>query len=192
MDTSARLDLLKNQDWETIILNLTAYAVYKVQRLSWQTGKDSLPGGRQAEDLAFDAIEKVYKGERSWDPTKQPVLLTYLKSVVDSLVSHLVESTEHKQRQQIGDEAENGVFDPPDQQSPMALDELFAADLMGRLWDKVKGDEDVELVLCCIEDEMSKPQDISAALQIPIERIYKAKKKLGIALRAIQKEENDG
>ena len=192
MNTSDRLELLRTQDWEPIILRLTAYAVYKVQRLSWQTGKDDLPGGRQPKDLASDAIKKVFEGERSWDPTKQPDLLKHLRSIVDSLVSHLVESAEHKQRRQIGDEVEKGGFDPPDQHSPIPLDEIIAADVMGKLWDKAAGDEDLELVLYCIEEGLSKPIDISTTIQIPIDRIYKAKKKLGIYLRSIQKEDNNG
>lgn len=192
MDASARLDLLKSQDWKTIILRLTLHAEYKVNRLYWQTGRDSLPGGTQTKDFVFEAIRKVYQGERLWDPAKHPDLLTYLKSVVDSLVSHLVESHEHKHRQLVSVEDKDGGFDPPDQQSPTAQDELIVSDLWNRLWNKVKGDEDTELVLACIEEEMSKPQDISDELQIPIRRVNVAKNKIRIALRHIQKEENDG
>lgn len=84
------------------------------------------------------------------------------------------------------------MFDPPDEQTPSPLDEVIAADIFGKLWDRAKGDEDLELVLCCIEEGMSKPTDISDTIKIPVERVYKAKKKLGIILRTIQKEENNG
>lgn len=192
MSDSERLELLRKQDWGAILLKLTAHAVYKVQRLSWQRGKKDLPGGREPKDLAFDAMKMVWTGERTWDPVKQSDLLKHLKSIVDSLVSHLVESPEHTQRQLLEDEVELGVFDPPDERTPSPLDEVIAADIFGKLWDRAKGDEDLELVLCCIEEGMSKPTDISDTIKIPVDRVYKAKKKLGIILRTIQKEENNG
>jgi hypothetical protein len=169
---------------------LTAHAVYKARRLSWQTGKKDLPGGRQPKDLAFDAINLVWTGERNWDPAKQPDPLKHLKSIVDSLVSHLVESAEHTQREWPKKEVEEQLFDPPDDQTPSPLDAVIAADVFSKVWKQAKADEDLELVLCCIEEGMSKPADISDVLKMPVESVYKAKKTLGIILRRIQEEDN--
>ena len=190
MSDSEKLARLHKQDWEGIILKLTAHAVHKVERLRWQTGKKDLPGGRQIKDLAMEAIKMVWSGERNWNPSRQPDILRHLKSIVDSLVSHLVESAEHTQRERLQDEVGEEVFDPPDDQMPSALDEVIAADVFGKVWKQARGDEDLELVLCCIEEGMSKPADISDALKIPVDRVYKAKKKLGIILRRIQEEDN--
>jgi hypothetical protein len=190
LSDSERLERLRAQDWETIILRLTAYAVYKIQRLSWQTGKQDLPGGRQPKDLAFDAIKLVWTGERACNPIKQSDLLKHLKSIVDSLVSHLIRSAEHMQRERVEGEVDGValVFDPVDEEASNALDEVVAADIFERLWQRAKGDEDLELVLCCIEEGMSRPSDISDAVKMEVERVYKAKKKLGIILRTIQEE----
>lgn len=190
MSDSERLARLHNQDWEGIILKLTAHAVRKVERLRWQTGKKDLPGGRQVKDLAMEAIKMVGTAERKWNPDKQPDLLKHLKNIVDSLVSHLVESAEHTQREHLKEETEEQVFDPPDDKSADALDELIAADTISKLKNQVKGDTDSELVLYCIEEGLSKPTAISETLEIPIDRVYKAKKKIGIILKKIQEEEN--
>ena len=190
MTDSDRLGRLHKQDWKVIILRLTAHAAYKVERLRWQTGKKDLPGGRQVKDLAMEAIKMVWTGERKWNPDKQPDLLKHLKSIVNSVVSHLVESAEHTQRDILKEELEEGAFDPPDDSAASPLDEVIAANVFGKLRSEVKSDEDLELVLYCIEEGMSKPSDIADTLRISVERVYKAKKKLGIILKRIQEEGN--
>jgi len=185
-----RLTCIPKKDVEVIILKLTAHAIYKIQRLSWQTGKKNLPGGRQPKDLAFDAIEMVWTGRRAWDPAKQPDLLKHLKSIVDSLVSHLVESAEHMQRERSNEEVQEQAFDPLDDKASGALDELIAADTLSKLKNQVQGDSDLELVLYCIEEGLSKPTEISETLEIRIDRIYKAKKKIGIILKKILEKDN--
>lgn len=189
MSDSERLERLKEQDWPGIILRLTAHAAYKVERLRWQTGKKDLPRGMQVKDLAMEAIKMAWTGERKWNPEKQPDLLKHLKSIVDSLVSHLVESAEHTQRELPREELEQ-VFDPPDDKSADALDELIAADVISKVKNRIKGDEDLELVLYCIEEGLSTPRDIAQTLGMPVDRVYKAKKKIGIILKKIQEENN--
>lgn len=100
-------DSLANADWETITLRLVRYALFKVRRLEWRTGS-FLPKGMMPEDIALEAIRKTFegsaagprrglkKGLRVWDPERYPDLLDFLKSVVDSDVHALVESSEHR------------------------------------------------------------------------------------------------
>jgi hypothetical protein len=188
LSDSKRLQRLKEQDWEGIILKLTAHAAYKVERLRWQTGKKDLPGGKQVKDLAMEAIKTVWTNERKWNPDKQPDLLKHLKSIVDSLVSHLVESVEHTQRE-IREVEEEG-FDPADDLVNNPLDEVIAEEVLRTLRREVKGDEDSELVLYCIEEGMSKPSEISDTLRMPVDQVYKAKRKLGVILKRLQEEDN--
>lgn len=81
------------------------YACFKIGRLKWRTGKDTLPKGLSPEDLVIGAIQKTFEGAlargsgpgiRRWNPETAPDLLDYLKSVVDSDVNHLVSSEEHR------------------------------------------------------------------------------------------------
>ena len=75
--------ILNEADWRELIPKLAAYAAFLCTIPPY-----SLPGGKQYEDIAMEAIEKVYNGVRKWDPLKNPNLLDYLKSVVKSLLSN--------------------------------------------------------------------------------------------------------
>jgi hypothetical protein len=46
--------------------------------------------------VAHAAIEKVLTGARVWDEAAQPDLAVFLESVIDSEISHLVGSWEHR------------------------------------------------------------------------------------------------
>jgi len=91
-------------DWDEMLPRLVQYALFKVRRLEWRTG-DFLPRGMMPEDLALEAIRKTCdglsgarrgKGVRIWNPEKDPELLHFLRSVIDSDVHALVQSSEHK------------------------------------------------------------------------------------------------
>lgn len=94
--------LLESQPWKDICPRLTKYALYKTRWYYWQGryGGD-LPGGHHAEDLAEQAITKLFVGEREWDPRKQPDLYKHLQGVVDSLISHLLESRENERDKKV-------------------------------------------------------------------------------------------
>lgn len=80
-------------EWERIVLNLASYAAYLLKRLSWHTG--AIPMGVEAGDLALMSIEALFDDTRKWNPSSNPDLLKYLKSVVKSKVSHLYELKEY-------------------------------------------------------------------------------------------------
>lgn len=101
------LDALKrfrDANWPEINARLADYARAEVRKLRWRTPQDSLPEGKTAEDLALGAIQKTFeglltsergKGLRKWDPSRVPDLLYFLKGVVDSDISDLVNRREH-------------------------------------------------------------------------------------------------
>ena len=106
--TASALSIFRNADWKRLQMDLAMYAFYKVQRLKWRTAQ-GLPRGLQPEDLVLAAIQKTYeglvseratksssKGVRVWNPEKDPDLLEFLKSVIDSDVNSLVNLEEHK------------------------------------------------------------------------------------------------
>jgi len=82
---------LEDADWNDIGIRLAGYASWKLRTLRWRLGGAALPAGKSAEDVAADAIVKVLSGERAWEP-QRGALLPYLRSVVDSLLSHMVDS----------------------------------------------------------------------------------------------------
>lgn len=102
-DQLARLECA---DWATIEKELGRYADQKVRAKRWRTGA-FLPKGMEPADLAAIVIAKTfnavlgqdgpeYGGYRNWNELRYPVLLDHLKAGVDSEVSKLVRSEEHK------------------------------------------------------------------------------------------------
>lgn len=90
------LKLLESADWNNIIVKLTRYAIWHASWYKWKTGDSGqLSGGVTPEDIAKNAIIKVWNRTRSWNPEKYPDLLTHLQRIVDSDLNHLFNSKEH-------------------------------------------------------------------------------------------------
>ena len=88
---------LEEHPWEDTILRLELYAIRKAKRLYWQgIMNGNMPGGKQAQDVAQEVIEDVLTGQRAWNPATQLDLFAHLQSIVDSKLSHLVESMENR------------------------------------------------------------------------------------------------
>src|SRR5215470_11842182 len=106
MDDNIRRQLLA-ASWEAIGVQLTAYAIHKARNLQWRTGRaDLLAAGFSPEDVAAEAVRRVLDGTRSWDPQRGD-LLSYLRAVVDSLMSHLVTSFDNRMLERLPDAIDN-------------------------------------------------------------------------------------
>lgn len=90
------LDRLDAQDWDELYEDLVAYAIRRMEQLSWVRGADALPKGKEPEDFVEEAIECLYTGRRSWDYETYPDIVGVLKGIISSLVSNLVQSAEHR------------------------------------------------------------------------------------------------
>jgi len=117
VDHLLRLWILNDLDpGETrkLVLRLTAYVEQKCQRYYWRSAGGLLEAGKEAVDIAQDAIEKTYRGKRKWDPRKRP-LLDFLSAVADSELSNLVLSKGHRLREpsvEVYQAAVDGTSDP--------------------------------------------------------------------------------
>lgn len=99
------IELLKafnSADWNRIALEGVAYVEKKVRRLKWKTAQ-GLPKGKQPVDIFYDSVHKTLEGIKSagevgriWNRTANPDLLDHLKDAIDSELSNLVTSEEHK------------------------------------------------------------------------------------------------
>ncbi|MDO9529375.1 MAG: hypothetical protein Q7J27_09470 [Syntrophales bacterium] len=196
------LNLLETADWEDIILKLTYHAVWRARRYPWETrNAGSLPRGKTPEDIAFEAIEKVWQETRSWDPDKYPNLLTHLTWIVNSDLEHLFSSMEHKKtihphapddeqgmtnvldNYPIPSQTIEGIH-TPEYELISREREILEEKAKNKLYEMVKGDSDLELLLYCIEEGFNKPQDIAAQLSWEVSKVNNLKKKL---LRRISK-----
>jgi len=198
MDNDKVLILLEKIDWKDVILRLTHYAIWRSRRYYWKRGiSGQLLAGKTPEDIACVAIEKVLSGKREWDPEKYPNLLTHLEWIVNSDMEHLFSSMEHQTTgnlpmSQSGEELETDscelCSDPTLNiygKLPSPEDALIASEnkerekeLVNKLFNLVRGDEDLEMLLLCFEEGIDKPEDIAAQTGFDISKVYNLKRKL--------------
>lgn len=74
-DPNGQLKAITDEEWKDIMLRLYAYAGYKCRLL---------PRHMKPEDMALEAVQLVFTGERKWNPEKDPKIFDFLKGVVDS------------------------------------------------------------------------------------------------------------
>lgn len=189
------LERLEAADWDDIIIKLTRYAYWRASGYKWKTGNpNQLPGGMTPNDIALNAIEKVFSGIRKWDTDKYPDLLAHLKWIVNSDINHLYESMEHGLCVRINDSDDDNDNDPvPNPSSPLSgslitltpEEHLIAQEVSEyeekvkkELYELVKGDEDLELLLACFEEGIDKPGLIATAMGCDVSMVYNLKRKL--------------
>jgi hypothetical protein len=193
------LKFLESADWNNIIVQLTRYASWHASWYKWKTGgHGQLPGGMTPEDIAKDAIKKVWSGTRSWDPEKYPDLLIHLQWIVDSDLNHLFNSKEHLINNKIieSDEEEskeltyNNIIHSSSSfneaiHCKTPEERLIIQEAQGReekaqkeLYALVKGDEDLELLLSCFDEGIDKPELIAKEMSWDVKKVYTLKRKL--------------
>lgn len=84
------LQRLRAQDWSELGRRLVAHVCFRCGIRAWEeSARHVVLGlGRSPEDIAADVIQKVFAGERTWDPARGELLPT-LKAIVDSELDHL-------------------------------------------------------------------------------------------------------
>lgn len=100
----ADLPNLTAAEWDDLTKRLTVYAVFKSRKLRWRGlpggNNQSMPDGHGPDSLASEAIVSVLNDDRqTCTAANRDELLEFLKGVVDSKVSHLVESAENRKTQ---------------------------------------------------------------------------------------------
>jgi hypothetical protein len=194
------LDLLDAQDWPDIIRRLTYYAISRAKIYSWNFGNsDELPAGKTPEDIACSAIEKVWSETRAWNPEKYPDLFQHLKWIVKSDIGHLFSSSEHKLRKR--ESEDNDTLNPTNDYDETCHDtslvtegsaNIYSAEekliiqeekeleerLKEKLYELVKGDDDLEMLLLFFEDGIDKPETIALEMNWDINKVYNLKRKL--------------
>ena len=183
-------DLTEDQ-WQELLERLTHYALSKFRKCGWcrsrgNTAEWAAPGGDSPADLAFEAINRVLTGQREYDPASNPDFHDFMKSVVDSLVSHLVEKAVGHQtdRMPVRTDRESGEFMEVEMTGP-ARDPCDIC-IGGETVDLVRGivhadaskDPLVPQLLECLEADIVKPAEVAEYLDVHVKEIYKAQKRL--------------
>jgi hypothetical protein len=181
-DKKGKLD---SYDWESISRVLLDHTLLKVNKAYWRSGRANLPGGNQVKDIVVDSIGAVYLGERNWNPEDEPDIVEYLKGVVDSKVSHLLERYDHKHQQYKlggGDTSVTTAEDSPipdlEDVGQNPLSEAIAQDWWNRLWKASGDDEDMQFVLICFEEGVTDRSGLAEKLGWEVIRVDNTLKRI--------------
>jgi len=195
------LDLLNAFPWEEKIPRLLYYALDKARKKRWRSVFDGqMPEGKEIEDVVFAAIEKVFSGERKWNPQKQPDLSEYLKGVIDSDLYHLAKCEENTILV-----SEANVSKNPDGEKPFTFDDLpgkepdsetlhilkelneSAENFFFGFYDYLDGKPVLQGIIECIDDGVTKSADIAERLEVHVKKIYNCFKQLRRKLEDFRK-----
>lgn len=187
--------LFQKQDWQKISLELAKHTALKVRRLYWRTPcEEILPEGETIKSLVSKAVEKVLSGERKWNPDKNPDLLKYLKSVLDSLISHLATSIDNQllQRFQVTNDGQDKQDLLTRADTPYATElgktpeELMLEKekaerdnkILSELIDVISDDEELSILWNCFEKGIVKADEIAKETGFDVSHVYQLRRKL--------------
>ncbi len=199
---------ISDDEWRDIALELERYALSVSRDLRWRTRNPvELPGGETVTSIVSKAVEKLFGGDREWDPEKEPDIRKYLRGVIDSLLNHLAESQDNTlitvapepgSPNHLAWESGSRKRDPavdwlvPPQRSPDAalLQQQQAAledRALGLLMDECGDNPVLMAVLEAMMDGYDKPAEISKHKGISVKDVYNAIKRLDRKLEIVRK-----
>lgn len=188
---------LTDAEQETLLKRLTHYALIKMRRLTWRGAYlakgGAVPGGHEAKDFALDAINKLLDGIRNWNKAAYPTLEGFLRSTIDSDISHLVQSDDNSKHRRILRRGEDGKeheayevklpgFDSVTIVIHMEWREAFRKAVA----DELKGDSFLKELFDCFDAEITEPSEIAEMLGATVKDVNNAKKRLRRKLEKLE------
>jgi DNA-directed RNA polymerase specialized sigma24 family protein len=198
---NAFLEVLASQDWEAILTELLRYTMSLMKNREWlSVWGGHLPGAREARDIVMSTVEDIIEQKRRI-PNDIP-LLAFLKNVIRSKVSHLVNSLENRRTTRLapspgeGQEFEN-IHEPkgndplPDCEAISKETETKNAHLLDLLIEFLSDDSELQKVIECNLDGIFKREEIASRLAKPVKEITNIKKRLDRRLAAFREKYAD-
>lgn len=186
---------LDKEDWNNILPRVLKYALARSMKYHW------LGYVVEPKELVHEAISLVYgigKNEtyRNWNKEKYPKLDDFLISIIESITSH---KADHAMRIKIkplfnkdgtpSDFEENisskemlskGILNSPEE-------EIIQSESLQPLTDKLKiiseEDEEIGMLVLCIEDGISRPREISKETGYDVKKVNNIFKRLRTKLK---------
>lgn len=91
------VESLSDLEWKSLTLQLGRYALFKSRRFYWRTGNSGeLPYGEVTESIVSKAFCLWLSGRRRWNRAEYADLESFLKGVIDSLLSHSSNSSDNR------------------------------------------------------------------------------------------------
>jgi len=182
---------LDKADWEAVLPRVLKYTVSRAKIFRW-LGDDEV----EPEALVQEAIARAYGigirgGYRNWDTETCPDLADFLIGIIRSMTSHKAEHEAEFPRESLFNEDGS----PKDEKILKAVDETARAfkpktpeeeiienENLQALKDELdrisNEDENLGMVILCIEDGISKPRHIAEETGFEIKKVNNLLKKL--------------
>jgi len=181
---------LKKINWDAVLPSVLKYAVWRTKKFGW-LGEKVDP-----EALVQEAIARVYgigtNGTyRNWDREACPDIAVLLIGIIRSMTSHMAEHEAGFPKESLfledGSPKDSKLFVSADETAGVIKpktpeDELIEAEnlqsLMSVLDSLGAEDEDLGMVILCIEDGISRPRFIARETGFEIDKVNNLMKKL--------------
>lgn len=158
-----------------------------------------LPDGKDVADIVQEAITDVVHGRRAWNPEKNPDLLDFMRSVVNSKISGLRTSSENVNMKLVvatGEDSRDPLETLPDgadaaTQLQEKEDEARNSELILLFYDFTAGDKLIQGIVGCAIEGVTKRAEIAAALKVKEQDITNANKRLERSFKEFRKAHAD-
>lgn len=188
--THAVLALIEQAVTRESIEQLGHYAMSVTSQLYWRGVKGAaMPLGEEAQDLVSEGLRLVLRGDRQWDPRAHPDFLKFMRDVIDSLASHRAARVVNREERLLTPNEGESDADFLDRKKDKHLSGC-ASGVVTReeeaendawffaLLDEVKHDPLLPRLLGCIMEGMSKRADLAKKLDVPVNDVTQAQKRL--------------
>jgi hypothetical protein len=168
------LNQLRTIDWEEVTAKLMLAAITMAVRYGW-TPKSSLPGGKGLEDVVAEAIVDLWNDPDRLNPTVDVPVQLY--GIVRSKLWNLSQSRDEVVRRS-EDLSESVTVATSGLESFDTSDEFQRAIELLQASPKVKGNEDLELVVLAMSCGAVDTDELVRETGIPAERMYQLRREL--------------
>lgn len=165
------LHRLKAEDWNKLIPKLHYYSLNKLERYSFLA--DMYDVNNLANQIADEAIQMVWEEKRKWNLDYYQELYSFLKGIVDSLISNFINSKEVEITEAIPNGGE--VVDSLSGSNPEK--DLIIKEIEEEIKSILQKDDEALRVFDCLKDGL-KPREISDELNWNINRVYNILKRV--------------
>lgn len=184
-ETRSFSQALEEVNLDELTLRLGLYTHRRLARMFWRgESKGPIPGGWEPADFVQAAFKKGLTGIRVWKSSNHS-LFDFLKDIISSDISNLALKSENRVESRVttaaGDAGSNLVSTEslPGNRSEWpdtgSFDENEVAPILQRVGEN---DFDQKVVRCVLEMGMSVSSEIAAELKVPVNDVYKSKKRL--------------
>ncbi|WP_295801235.1 hypothetical protein [Mucilaginibacter sp.] len=180
LSTQELLDRLKAENWEKLIKQLHYYSLNRLKKFPQVGERFNIVN--LSNHFADEAIRQIWTEERIWDVEQYPSLYDFLKGAIDSIRSNFLKSKEVITTTFIDEVIENSAKDSTS--DPQAL--LEAKELEEMVMQIFSSDPEAFQVFDCLKNELP-PREISIELNIPINQVYNAVKRIERKLTELRK-----